>query len=77
MSVLHRHIQYTDMYSHLSEVCLYVVFKYLFEQQYNIVCESIFVDNFVVLSHNKGDIREVNRCSVEHPDILAVQLLHS
>lgn len=71
------HIQFTDI--HLSEVCVCVwcmsYLKYLFEQHYNIMCETIFADNFVVLCHSKANIRKVDGCSVEHLEVLVVQLL--
>lgn len=50
---------------------------YLFDQQYNVMCETIFADDFIVLSNGKAKVGKLNGCSVEHLDELMVQLLHT
>lgn len=43
--------------------------KDLFEQQYNVIREAIFADDFIILRHSKGNVRKFDSSGVEHLDV--------
>lgn len=49
--------------------------EYLSEQKYNIISETIFVDDFSVLGYSKADIRKLDGHSIKLLHTLLVQLL--
>lgn len=51
--------------------------KYLSDQQYDVMCETVFADDTTVLSHGKTKVGKLDGCGVEHLDVLMVQLLHT
>lgn len=49
--------------------------EYLSEQKHHIICETIFVDGFIVLGYSKADIGKLDGHGVELLHTLLVQLL--
>lgn len=49
--------------------------EYLSEQKHHIICETIFVDGFIVLGYSKADIGKLEGHGVELLHTLLVQLL--